>query len=156
MCLFLQHLSRGSANVPVLRAEVTQAWEATTTVVAARVVAVLGAEASALEAAVAWDSTAVRVKDVEDRAPLAEREARERVSRVEAENATMLASARKDVESLVRKIALLKGELVELRQAREVAEENSHDLSYAVADAERQWEVSKREHQEHFVVLTLQ
>jgi hypothetical protein len=138
-----------------LQAEVTQAWEATTTVVAARVVAVLGAEASALEAVVAWDSTAVRVKDAEDRAPLAEREARERVSRVEAENAMMLASARKDVESLVRKIALLKGELVEVRQAREVAEENSHDLSYAVADAERQWEVSKREHQEHFVVLTL-
>jgi hypothetical protein len=41
-----------------------------------------------------------------------EREALERVSRMEAENAAALASAREDVKGFVRKIALLKGELV--------------------------------------------
>jgi hypothetical protein len=38
---------------------------------------------------------------VEEWAALAERKTRERVSRVEAENATVLASPRKDAEGLV-------------------------------------------------------
>jgi hypothetical protein len=35
----------------------------------------------------------------------------------EVENAMMLASAREDAEGLTRKVALLEGELVEVRQA---------------------------------------
>jgi hypothetical protein len=64
---------------------------------------------------VALDSAALHVKDVEDRAALAEREARERVSIMEVDNAMALASAHEDVEVLVRKIALLQGELAEER-----------------------------------------
>jgi hypothetical protein len=54
---------------------------------------------------------------VEDWATLAERETLERVSRVEVENATMLASTSEDAESFVQKIALLEGELMEERRA---------------------------------------
>jgi hypothetical protein len=54
---------------------------------------------------------------VEEWAALAERKTQERVSRVEAENATVLASPRKDAEGLVQKIALLEVELVEMRRA---------------------------------------
>jgi hypothetical protein len=78
---------------------------------------VLAAEISAQEVAMVWDSTALRVKDAEDWAALGEREARERVSRVEAKNAMALASAREDAEGLVQKIALLEGELMEERRA---------------------------------------
>jgi hypothetical protein len=45
---------------------------------------------------VAWDSATLHVKDARDWATLAEREALERVSRVEVENATPLASAHED------------------------------------------------------------
>jgi hypothetical protein len=69
---------------------------------------------------------------------------------VEAENATTLASAHEVVEGLVWKIALLKGELAEERQARKLAEENSRSLSDTAADIERWWEVSEMEHQEQF------
>jgi hypothetical protein len=44
----------------------------------------------------AWDSAALRVKDARDRATLVGREALERVSRVEVENTTTLASAHED------------------------------------------------------------
>jgi hypothetical protein len=73
-------------------------------------------------------------------------EARERVSRMEAENTAVLAFARKDAEGIVRKIALLEDELVV---------ENSYGLSDMVADAERRWEVSEMEHREQFGELTL-
>jgi hypothetical protein len=46
------------------------------------------------------DSATLRVKDAKDQAALAEREALERVSSVEAENATPLASTREDAEGL--------------------------------------------------------
>jgi hypothetical protein len=75
--------------------------EATTAAEAARITVVLVAETSALEAIIAWGSTA-----------LAKREALERVSSVEAENAVALASGREDAEGLVRKIARLEGKLV--------------------------------------------
>jgi hypothetical protein len=52
----------------------------------------------------------------------------------EVENAMMLASAREDAEGLTRKVALLEGELVEVRQAQEVAEEKFHKLSNALVD----------------------
>jgi hypothetical protein len=101
------------------------------------------------------DSAAVCVKDAEDWASLAEREVRERVSRVEMENITTLASAREDEEGLIRKIALLEGELAEARRAREVAEEKSRVLSNAAVDAERRWEVSEKGRWEHFEELIL-
>jgi hypothetical protein len=83
---------------------------------------ILTAETSVWEAVAAWDSIALRVKDAEDRATLAEREALERVSRAEVENATALASTREDVEGLARKITLLEDELAAELQAREVSE----------------------------------
>jgi hypothetical protein len=60
--------------------------------------------------------------DVEDRVALVKWEALERVSRVEAENTTTLASAREDVECLARKITLLEDELAAEHRAREVSE----------------------------------
>jgi hypothetical protein len=63
-----------------------------------------------------------------------EREALERVSRAEVENAMVLASAHEDAEGFARKIALLEEEVIAERQAREVFE---------------------REHREQFKELTL-
>jgi chromosome segregation ATPase len=57
----------------------------------------------------------------------------------------VLASAHEEVEGLVQKITLLEDELTEVRRAREVAEESSRGLSDKVANAERRWEVSKRD-----------
>jgi hypothetical protein len=116
---------------------------------------VLAAETSAQETATAQDSAAILIKDVEDQVPLPEREAWERVLRVEAESIMTLAFAHNKVEGLVWKIAFLEGELAEAHRDREMAEENSHGLSNAVADAERWKEESEREHQEQFEELTL-
>jgi hypothetical protein len=80
------------------------------------------------------DSTTLHVKDVEDRAALAEREVLEWVSRVEAKNATALASGREDSEVLALKVTLLKDELAVEHQAQEMSE---------------------REHQAHFEELSL-
>jgi hypothetical protein len=55
-----------------------------------------------------------------------------------------LASAREDAEGLVRKIALLEGELAEACRDREVAEENSCVLSNIATDAKQWREESKR------------
>jgi hypothetical protein len=115
---------------------------------------VLAVETSTKVASVAQDNAAIHVKDAEDRAALAGREAQEWVSRVEVENTTVLASARVDVEGLVRNIALLEGELVEVHRAREVAEEKFHGLFDMAADAGRRWEVFKKGHREHFEELT--
>jgi hypothetical protein len=52
----------------------------------------------------------------------------------EVENVVMLASAREDAGGLTRKVTLLEGELVEVHQAREVAEEKFHSLSDASTD----------------------
>jgi hypothetical protein len=112
-------------------------------------------ETSAQEADAALDSTTLCVKDAEDRATIAEREARERVSRMEAENAAALACAHEDAEALVRKITLLEGERVEERQARELAEENSRGLSDVTTNAEHRREVPERERWDQFEELTL-
>jgi hypothetical protein len=93
-------------DAPALQAEVTRAREAATDVEATRVMATLAAETSAREATAAWDGIALRIKDVEDWATLAKREALERVSRAEAENATVLASTREDVDGFAWKVAL--------------------------------------------------
>jgi hypothetical protein len=84
--------------VLALQVEVTWAWEATATAEATRVMTVLAAYTSAQEAAAAQDSIALRVKDAEDQATPVERESWERVSRVEAENAVVLASTHEDAE----------------------------------------------------------
>jgi hypothetical protein len=75
--LFPQLLSWGSVDVPALLEEVTQAREATTTLEATRVAAILAVDTSAQEATAARDS-----------ATPAERKTLETVSRAEVENGT--------------------------------------------------------------------
>jgi hypothetical protein len=75
---------------------VTQAVEAAAAAEAAHVLVVLSTKASAQVATTIQDSAALHVKDEEDRATLAEREAWERVSRMEVSNATVLASLREE------------------------------------------------------------
>jgi hypothetical protein len=82
----------------------------------------LAAEASAWEAIVAQDSATIHVKDEEDRAALAEREALEKVSRVQLENATALAFAREEVEGFDQKIALPEDRITSEHRAQEVSE----------------------------------
>jgi hypothetical protein len=84
------------------------------------------------------------VRDAEDWAALAEREAHERVSRVEAESTTVLASARGEGNGLAQRIAHLEGELAEVCHARDMVRENSRGLSDMATDAERLWEESMR------------
>jgi hypothetical protein len=136
----LQHLSQGRANVSALQAEVTQAWEVDRAAEAARIMVVLAVETSAQEAATTRDSAMIFVKDVKDWAALAEREARERVSRVEADSTMVLVSTHEEAGGLAWKIALLKDELVEARWVGEVFDENFRGLSDTAADAERWWE----------------
>jgi hypothetical protein len=88
-------------NVSALQAKVTQAWKAAAAAEATCVTPVLATVTSAQEAIVA-------------RAALVEREAQERVLRVEVESTMVLASAREEVEGLVPKIAYLKSELAEV------------------------------------------
>jgi hypothetical protein len=64
---------------------------------------------------------------------------------VEVESVAVVASAHGEVEDFTRRIALLEGELVEVRQAQETAEENSRGLSDTAADVEQWWEESKRD-----------
>jgi hypothetical protein len=80
---------------------VTRASEVGVATKAAHIMVALSAKTSAQEAAAAWDATAIHVKDVKDRAALEEKEAQERVSRVEVENTAVLASAHEDVEGLL-------------------------------------------------------
>jgi hypothetical protein len=103
--------------VLALLAEVIRARQATTAMEVAHATAVLAVETSVQEAAITRDSAALHVKDVADRATLAEREELERVSRVEVENTSVLASAREDDKGFVWKIALLEGELTTGRRA---------------------------------------
>jgi hypothetical protein len=135
--------------------EVTRAWEAATAAEATRAVVVLVAEISTQEAVATRGNAAIFVKDAEDRATMAEREAQERVSAVEAESVSTLTSAHEEAEGLVRKITVLEGELAEVHRAREVAKENSCGLSNVTANAEWQREESEREHREQVKELTL-
>jgi hypothetical protein len=75
---------------------VTRAWEAITAVEAACVDAILVAEISAKVATATRCSAVIHIKDAKDRAVLLEREAWERVLRVEVDNNAMLASAHED------------------------------------------------------------
>jgi hypothetical protein len=58
----------------------TQARGVVTTVEAARTMALLATETSAQEAAMAWDSRNLHIRDAEDQATLVEGEALEQVS----------------------------------------------------------------------------
>jgi hypothetical protein len=111
----------------VLKARLTQARAAVTTTEVAHVATMLDAETSTKVATVSWDSAEGRIRDAEDWAALAEREAWERVLRANVKNTTTLASTHEDALGLVCKVALLKGELAEARRAWEVAEEKSVD-----------------------------
>jgi hypothetical protein len=64
---------------------------------------------------------------------------------LEVENAPALESAPEDAEGLVRKVALLEGELVEAHRAREVVEEKFHSLFDAAPKGAQRLVVSKRE-----------
>jgi hypothetical protein len=92
-------------------AEVTQVQEAATATESTHVMAMLAAETSARDVAIAQDSTILHLKDAEDWVALVEREALERVSKAEAENAVALASAHADAKSFACKIALHEDEL---------------------------------------------
>jgi hypothetical protein len=121
-----------------LYVELTRAQEVVAAAEATHVAAVLAAETSTQEATMARDSAAVHVRDAEDWAALAKREAQERVLRVRAKNTAALASTREYAEGLAQKVALLKGELAEVRRAREVAKENFCGLSDAAAGGVRE------------------
>jgi chromosome segregation ATPase len=79
---------------------------------------------------------------------LTEREAWERVSRMEDESTATLASAREEIESLVQKVALLECELAEVHRDCESTKETTCGLSDEAADVERRWEESERGHRE--------
>jgi hypothetical protein len=78
--LCLQLLSWCSTDVPVLLVELTWVREAIATIEATRAALVLATETSARGAAAVWDIATLHVKDVEDQASLAQREALEWVS----------------------------------------------------------------------------
>jgi hypothetical protein len=77
------------------------------------------------------------VRDVEDRVAVDEREAQERVSRVEVESVAALASTNREAKGFTRRIAPLEGDLAEVRRAREVVELNFRGLFNVAANAER-------------------
>jgi hypothetical protein len=104
---------------------------------------------------VTQDSNTTWVKEAEDRATMMEGKAQERLLRVEKKSTMARAYAREEIESLVRKVALLEGELAEVHRAHEVAEETACGLSDAAADPERWQEESKRGRQEQLEELTL-
>jgi hypothetical protein len=68
----------------------------------------LAVETSAQEAAAAQDNATLHVKNAEDRDALVEREALERLLRVEADNAMVLASACEDAKGFACKTPFLK------------------------------------------------
>jgi hypothetical protein len=77
------------------------------------------------------DTTTVRegavafIKEAEVRATVVERDDQERVSRLEAESVIALVSTRGEAEGFTQKIALPDSELIDARQARDMAEANS-------------------------------
>jgi hypothetical protein len=58
---------------------------------------------------------------------------------MEAKSATSLASACGEAEGFTQRIALLEGELTEMRLARDIAKVNSWGLSNVAADANWRW-----------------
>jgi hypothetical protein len=89
---------------------------------------------------VAWESTTAFVKEAEDRAVLAEREAGEKVLNMEVESGIALASTRGKAKGITRRIALLDGMLAEARHAQDTIEMNFRGTSDMEADANYQRE----------------
>jgi hypothetical protein len=118
----LSHFSYFLFSHLAMLAEVTRVQETTATMEATHVAAMLTAETSTREPIVVRDSATLYERDVENQAALAEREALDKVSRVEVENATLLASAHEDAEGLARKFALFEDNLAAEHRAREVSE----------------------------------
>jgi hypothetical protein len=145
LLLLLQHLARGTADVSRSREEMICAWEVVANEDAAHASTFCVAEASSWDTATVRERTIVFAREKEARAALVESEARERVSRMEAESLTMLTSTHGEAEVFTRRISLLEGELTEACQARDTAEVNSQSLSDIAADTERWWEESERE-----------
>jgi hypothetical protein len=73
----------------------------------------------------------------------------------EVESITVLASVRGDAEVLIRKVALLDGELMNTHWSWEKAKEKVHSLSCSSAVGTRWLVSSEMEHQEQFVELSL-
>jgi hypothetical protein len=73
----------------------------------------------------------------------------------ETENATTPASTREDIVGLVRKVALLEGELAEPHRAREAVEEKFCNLFDMSANGMQWLVVSEKEHREQFEELSL-
>jgi hypothetical protein len=64
-----------------------------------------------------WERTTTFMKEAEVQATLAEREAWERVSKVEAKSATSVVSTREEADGLTQVVALLEGDLMDVRQS---------------------------------------
>jgi hypothetical protein len=73
----------------------------------------------------------------------------------EAENVIVPTFVPEDAEGLICKVTLLEGELMEPRQAWEVAEEKFRNLSDVSADGAWQLVVFEMEHWEQFEELSL-
>jgi hypothetical protein len=91
----------------------------------------------------AWEAAFIR--EAEEQAALAERQARERVLRMEVESVAVLASARGEAEGFTRRIALLEGELMEAHQVHDTTEVNCRGLSDTAAYSDQRWEEAQRE-----------
>jgi hypothetical protein len=74
---------------------------------------------------------------------------------METESAAVLASTCKEAEGSARRIAFLDGELMDVHEARDMAQVNSQNLSGVVADVDRRWEEDERECLERVQELTL-
>jgi hypothetical protein len=95
------------ADVPGIQEEVIQSQEVVVAAETAHAAVIRAAAASAQEVTVAWERAMTFLKEVEAWAILAEREAQERVLRVEAERDTLVASACGLNDELAQKVALL-------------------------------------------------
>jgi hypothetical protein len=103
--------------VPTPQEEVIQVRVAAIATEAARAAVVHSAKASAKGVTMAQENIMTLIKDAEDWAALADREARDRMLRLEVESATSFASPHGEVEDFARRIAYLEGELAEACQA---------------------------------------
>jgi hypothetical protein len=73
----------------------------------------------------------------------------------EAKSVAVPVLARGDAKGLIRKVALLEGELVEAQRAQDVARERVHHFSISSVEGARRLMASETEHQEQFEELSL-
>jgi hypothetical protein len=118
-------MSRGTTGVPMPQEDVVRLWNVKVAAEAARVTTVCTTEAFTQEAVAAWETITAIVRDAEAWDAMAEREARKRVLRLEAESIMVLASTHEEPEGFGRRVALLEGELAKAHRAQDAAEEKS-------------------------------